>query len=158
MAQTNYVDEKATRTQDLGPCRCPVEPRPHVNDSAEVVTRLSFAEKGRVRQAGRIAGQEAAMQVAILIAVRSWTLVLPDGSARPITAEEIARLDELTVSGYEHPVTGDVVQEGLLHAIDRLLDPEDPLPNGSGAPSPDGPQESATPTQTTPAPPSSTST
>lgn len=156
--QSNYVDEKATRTQDLGPCRCPVDPKPHVNDSAEVVTRLGFGEKGRVRQAGRLAGHDAALQVAILIAVKSWTLVLPDGSARAITAEEIARLDELTVSGYEHPVTGDVVQEGLLHAVSPLLDPEDPLPNGSGAPSPAGQQESATPTRKTRRPPSSTST
>ena len=155
--QSNYVDEAATRTQDLGPCRCPVDPKPHTNDSAEVVTRFAFGAKGRIRQAARTLGTEAGYQVAIVLGVKSWTLVRPDGSARPITGEEIAALDEMTVVGREGP-GGEIVQEGLMHALAPLLDPEDPLPNGSAAPSPAGQSESGSPARTIPPPPTSTST
>lgn len=154
---TNYVDQAATRTADLGPCRCPVEPRPHVRDSAEVVARFGYGERGRIRQTARTAGVEAGYQLAILLGTKSWTLVLPDGSARPITSAQIALLDEATIAGVEDKL-GMLVQDGLMQALAPALDPDDPLPNAPGAPSPDGRSESASPTQTTETPPSSTST
>ncbi len=154
---TNYVDQAATHTADLGPCRCPVDPEPHVRDTAEVVTRFGYGERGRIRQTARTAGVEAGYQVAILLGVKSWTLVLPDGSARPITPTQIAALDEATVAGVESKL-GELVQDGLMQALAPALDPDDPLPNAPGAPSPDGPSESASPTQTTQTPTSSTST
>lgn len=153
---TNHVDEAATRTVNLGPCRCPVDPPPHVNDTAEFVTRFGFGAKGKIRQAARSLGQEAAYQVGVKLGVKSWTLVKPDGAARPITTDEIAALDERAFTGWEHP--DGTVQEGFMHVVDALLEPEDPLPNVSGAPSPDGRQASASPTPTTQPPPSSTST
>lgn len=152
----NYVDGTATRTVDLGPCRCPVDPRPHVNDSAEVVTRFGFGAKGQIRQAARSLGQEAGYQVGVKLAVKSWTYVTPDGSARLISPDEIAALDERAFTGWDRPDGS--FQEGFIHVIDGLLDPEDPLPNASGAPSPDGRQASASPAPMTQAPASSTST
>jgi hypothetical protein len=151
--QSNHVDEAATRTFDLGPCRCPVDPKPHVNDSAELVSRFGIDAKGRIRHAGRQFGVEAGFQVAILLGVKSWTLVRPDGSARPITAEEVARLDEATVTGIDA-----LGVAGLMQGLGPLMEPDDPLPNPSGAPSSAGRSESASPTQTTPTPATSTST
>ncbi len=154
----NFTDQEATRAVDLGPCRCPVEPRPHVNDSADVVVRFGFGALGRIRQASRTMGPEAGYQTAIVLGVKRWTFVLPDGSARPITYEQVALLDEATVTGTEGEVPGSVLQAGLMTYLSDAIEPEDPLPNGSGAPSPDGRSESASPVPTTQAPPSSTST
>jgi hypothetical protein len=154
----NYVNPEATRTADLGPCRCPVDPAPHERDSAEVVVRFGYGDKGKIWQTRRAAGLEAAHQVMVLLGVRSWTLVRPDGSARPINPEEVARLDELTIIGRSGPDPGQPLAKGLVDYLDEAMEPEDPLPNPSGAPSPDGPSESASPTQTIQAQPSSTST
>lgn len=131
MPATNYVDPDATRPVDLGPCRCPVEPRPHERDSADVVVLFGEGQRGRIRQAGRLGGVEAFKQMAILLGVRRWSLVLPNGSARPIDAEQIERLDEGTV-------------ELLLRkgALDEAFE-EDPLPKLLGAPSRNGSSESA---------------
>ena len=153
----NYNDPAATRSVDLGPCRCPVDPKPHVNDSADVVVRFGFGPLGRIRQASRTFGAEEGYQVAILLGAKRWTLVLPDGSARPIDAEQVAMLDEATVTGVEGP-DGEVVQHGLMFYLAEAIEPEDPLPNAPGAPSPDGRPESASPTQTIQAPQTSTST
>lgn len=141
---TNYVDPDATRPVTIGPCRCPGTP--HETDTADIVVRFGYGERGRIRQTTRVAGLEAGYQVAILLGVKRWTLVLADGTIRPIDAEQIGRLDEGTVN--------------RLLADDLLGDAfeEDPLPNPLGDPSPSGSPASATQTQTTPEPPSSTST
>lgn len=154
---TNHVDPEATRPFDLGPCRCPVDPPPHVNDSANVVTRFGFGAKGRIRHASRTAGVEAGYQVAILLGVKSWTLVLPDGKERPIDSEQVALLDEAIVVGTQDEL-GQVVQEGLMHALAPLLAPEEPLPKPSADRSPAGRSASGSRTRTTRPPPSSTST
>lgn len=140
----NYVDPGATRPADLGPCRCPVEPKPHERDSANVVPLFGYGDRGAIRQAGRLGGPEAFKATMLLRGVKSWTLVLPNGSARPVDAAQIALLDEATV-------------DALVEALDEAF-AEDPLPNAPGAPSPDGRSGSATSTQETEAPPSSTST
>lgn len=142
----NYVDPAATRPFVIGPCRCPVDPKPHVEDSADIVVRFGYGERGKIRQAGRLGGLEALNMASILHGVKRWTLVLPDGSARPIDAAQVALLDEDTVERL-------VSDEGLDQAW-----AEDPLPNRSGAPSPDGSSASASPIQTIPEPSSSTST
>lgn len=136
----NRVDPDATKTADLGPCRCPGQP--HTGDSAVVVRLFSYAERGLIRQAGRLGGVEAFYLTTIARGVKSWTFVLPDGSPRPVTIEEVNRLDEGTV-------------DVLIAALDDAF-AEDPLPNESGAPSPSGSPGSATSTQTTPTPISST--
>lgn len=140
----NYVDPEATRPVELGPCRCPGSP--HTVDTADIVVRFGYGERGRIRQVTRVSGVEAGYQVAILLGVKRWNLVLPDGSARDVDAEQIARLDETTVNR--------LLDDELLGAAFE----DEPLPKGPGDPSPSGSPESDSPTPTTPAPTSSTST
>ncbi|MES2210956.1 MAG: hypothetical protein V4515_12360 [Chloroflexota bacterium] len=139
---SNYADPDATRPVDLGACRCPGTP--HSADSADVVGRFGYGELGKIRQAGRLGGPEAFKAMAVLIGVKRWTLVLPDGKPRPIDAGQVSMLDEWTI-------------DALIVHLDEAF-AEDPLPNAPGAPSPDGPSESASPTPTIQAPESSTST
>jgi hypothetical protein len=143
---SNYVDPEATRPEpvDLGPCGCPLEPKPHARDSAVVRARFGYGDRGIIRQAGRQGGPEAFHIQTIVRGVVSWTLLLPDGKPRPIDVLQANRLDEPTV-------------DKLIDALDEAF-AQDPLPNESGAPSPDGPLESASPTPTTPAPPEPTTT
>lgn len=137
MVQSNYVDPDATRPVDLGPCRCPVEPRPHERDSADVVVLFGEGQRGKIRQAGRLGGAEALKQMAVLLGVKRWSLVLPDGSVRPINAEQVERLDEGTVEL--------LLRQGALD--DAFA--EDPFPKLLGAPSPNGSSASASRTPTT---------
>jgi len=109
----------------------------HERDSAVVLTSVGYGIKGAVREATRRQGIEAGHLVLILRAVRSWNLVLEDGSPRPLDVAEVALLDDATV-------------RWLIAAIDPAWEDDPPLPNASGAPSPDGSSESATPTPTTP--------
>lgn len=141
---SNYVDPAATRPFVIGPCRCPGTP--HAQDSADIVVRFGYGERATIRQVGRKGGLEALNMASILHGVKRWTLVLPDGSARPIDAVQVAMLDQPTVERL-------VSDEGLDAAWE-----DDPLPNDSGAPSPDGSQESASRTPKTPPRPPSTST
>lgn len=136
----NRVDPDATRPADLGPCRCPGQP--HTGDSAVVVRLFSYAERGVIRQAARLGGMEAGELMAIARGTRSWSLVLADGSPRPLTTEEINLLDVGTV-------------KALLRELDPAFD-EDPLPKARSARSLNGSPASATSTQMTPAPISST--
>lgn len=118
---TNRADRTAVRRVDF-PCRCPGEPHP--GDSAQLVTLLGYGDRGSIRQATRLAGIEAGFQMLILLGVSSWTLTLPDGKERPVTAEEIALLDEGTV-------------DFLVRELGPALD-EKPIPKVSGGPSPNG--------------------
>ena len=140
---TNYVDPAATRPVNW-PCRCPVEPRPHPADTADVVVLFGYGERAAIRQAGRQGGPEAFKVEMLVRGIRRWNLVLPDGSARPLDRVQLEMLDEGTV-------------DRLVELLDGAF-AEDPLPNESGVPSPDGVSERDTPTQTTPPPESSTST
>lgn len=143
---SNRADPADVKLVELGPCRCPG--LTHANDSAQVVRRLGYGARGAFREAVRRSGLEAGHLVVILHGVKSWTLTMPDGTPRPITPTEVALLDDATV-------------EGLIDGLDEAFD-EDPLPNASGALSPDGSSESAIPTPVTPlpieTPPSSTTT
>lgn len=140
----NYADPAATRPVTIGPCRCPGAP--HAEDTADIVVRFGYGDKARIRQTTRVAGIEAGYQVAILLGVKRWNLVLPDGAVRPIDAEQIGRLDEWTVDR--------LLEDELLGAAFE----DDDLPLAPAASSQSGSQESGSPTPTTPTPPSSTST
>ena len=143
----NYVDTGETRPVSR-PCSCPGTP--HAEDTADVRTRLGYGELALFRQAGYLRSKgvvfsnEDAKAALLALGVRNWNLVRPDGSARPVSSQEIALLDEDTVEW---------LFTELQPAIARK-----PLPNGSGAPSPDGPQESAGHTRTTKGQPQPTST
>lgn len=148
---TNYVDPAATRPVTIGPCRCPGTP--HETDTADIVRLFGYGERARIRQAGRLGGIEQSYLMAILLGVKRWNLVMPDGSAREIDSEQVARLDETTVLRLLGLNAGDGGDQMLGDAF-----AEDELPLASAAPSPSGSQESGTPTPTTQTPPSSTST
>lgn len=145
----NYADPAATRHVVLGPCRCPKKDgaRPHAEDTADVVTAFGYGELAEIYQATRALGKERGYLVAILLGVKRWNLVLPDGTARPIDALQVARLRKADIDRFlADDVLGDAFEE------------DDELPNPSGDPSPDGSPASSSPTPTTPEPPSSTST
>lgn len=130
---SNYHDQEATRQVEIGPCRCPVDPKPHPTDTADVRVRFGWGE----RQAIEEAGSPSAVNLAGLLAgVKRWNLVLPDGSARNVDRLQLILLDDFTVNR---------LVEELRPAME-----DEPLPNSSSAPSPDGSLESATPTPTSP--------
>lgn len=139
---SNYVDPSSSRPVDLGACRCPGTP--HTSDSADVLIRFGYGELGAIRQAGRLSGPESFKAMAILLGVRRWSLVLPDGTPRPIDAAQISMLDERAI-------------DTLIAHLDGAF-AEDPLPNARGAPSPAGQSASASPTPPSPTSESSTST
>jgi hypothetical protein len=140
----NYADPDATRPITIGPCRCPGTP--HATDTADIRVHLGYGEISKFRQAARLGGIEQGKLMLILLGVTRWNLVLPNGSARPVDAVQVSRLDEAIV---------DVLcsDEHLGASFG-----EETLPNGSGDPSPDGSPASDIPTLTTPEPLSSTST
>ena len=144
---SNYVDTSKTRTVSR-PCACPGEP--HAEDTADVREAFGYGEKAIYRQAGwlRSKGQvfsEEDAKIAILsLGVKRWNLVRPDGSARPVTSDEISLLDEATLE--------------WLYAELRPALATNPLPNASGARSSDGPSASAGRTRGTRKPKASTST
>jgi len=151
--RTVYLNEwraglEAEHPYREGPaCLCPGTP--HARDQVTILVQLGYGIKGGVREASRRSGIEAGHLVLILRAVRAWNLVLEDGTPRPIDVTEVGLLDDLTV-------------QWLLDVLDDAWADDPPLPNGPSAPSPDGSQESAGPTQTPPSPtetpPASTST
>lgn len=138
---SNYIDPDETRPLDLGPCRCPVEPAPHVRDQATIVKRFGYGDRMKVREA--TSGSQANM-IAILLGTKTWNLVLKNGNDRPISPVQVALLDQQTVEAL-------IADDALGAAME-----DDPLPNAPSAPSPDGSQESAgiTPTMPSPTPPS----
>lgn len=134
-----YFDEWLARERPdlvgkVPPCQC--EGQPHTRDSATILRKIGYGIKGSVREATRRGGVESGHLILILHAVQSWNLVLEDGEKRPLDVQEVGLLDDLTV-------------QWLLDDLDPAWEDE-PLPNASSAPSPDGSRGSAGPTQTTP--------
>ena len=138
--RTVYLDDWLQRQPDDSPHKrapaCGCGGGHHERDSAVLVVRLGYGAKGAIRETARRAGIEAANLTALLRGVRSWNLVLEDGSPRPLDATEVALLDDTTV-------------DWLLDELDGAW-AEDPLPNASGDSSPDGSQANGTRTPTTP--------
>lgn len=135
---SNYHDPDATRPIEIGPCRCPVEPKPHTTDTADIRVRFGWGERQQIEEAG----SPSAINLAGLVAgVKRWNLVLPDGSARPLDRVQLILLDDATVNRLVEELSGAMEDE--------------PLPLASAEPSPDGSSATATPT---PTPPSSTET
>lgn len=127
----NYIDPAATRPFDLGPCRCPVDPKPHARDSADIVVRFPYGDRAKIRAASG----GASNIVAILLGVKRWTLVMPDGSARPVDSGQVYLLDEPTVDAL-------ISDDGLGAAME-----DEPLPKGSGEPSLAGTSAKRSPTR-----------
>lgn len=144
---TNYIDTTATRPISRA-CTCPGTP--HAEDTADVRIKLGYGElaifrqAGWVRSGGAIFSNEDAKASLIALGVVRWNLVRPDGAARPVTTDEIERLDEATV-------------EWLFDALQSAIRQES-LPNPSGARSPGGRRASAGRTRTTTEQPQPTST
>lgn len=142
----NYVDPDAVRPPiAIGPCGCPNTP--HDTDYVTIAQELGYGDHGILNSLARSKGPEAYEQGVILVGVKAWTLVLPDGKPRPIDPTQVARLDRATV---ERLLEDDV--------LGQLFEGETDPPNGPSAPSANGSPESATSTLTSPAPePSTTS-
>jgi hypothetical protein len=148
---SNYSDPEAVRPPiALGWCGCPRkdgDPPPHGDtDYVTIVERLGYADIGVTRQIARVKGVEAYHQALILVAVKAWTFVLPDGKPRPIDSDQVGRLDERTVTR--------LLEDDILGLV--FTDIEESPPNGSGAPSVNGSPESASTIPTSPAPEPST--
>lgn len=143
----NYIDTGATRQAPPRPCSCPIT-TPHEADTAEVRERLGYGELATFRAAGwaRSSGaffvNEDAKAALIVLGTVRWSLVLPNGKPRPITTAEVELLDEPTI-------------DWLYKALEPAIRQE-PLPNGSGDPSPDGSPAKRSRTRTTRTPPTST--
>lgn len=143
----NYVDTRETRPITR-PCSCPGTP--HDQDTADVRIKLGYGELAIFRQAGYLRSQgivfsnEDAKASLLGLGVVRWNLATPDGSARPVSSDEIERLDEDTVEW---------LFRELQPAISRTV-----LPNPSGVRSPGGRRANAGRTRTTkgPQPPTST--
>lgn len=128
----NRADREDTTRVDL-PCRCPGQS--HTLDSAQVVKLFGYGDRSDIRWAGEQGGQGAFFQLMLLRGVVSWTLTLEDGKARPVTAYEIALLDE-----------------GTVNALVEALDPafaEEPIPKASSARSRAGSRAKRSRTRTT---------
>ena len=136
---SNRADPSQTKRVEL-PCRCPGTP--HASDSAQVVALFGYADRGVIRQAGRLGGVESFYQMMLLRGVISWTLTLPDGSARPVDEEEIGLLDEGTVIA-------------LVRGLDDAF-AEEPVPKASSGRSRSGTRVNGTSTPTIPTPQPST--
>lgn len=141
--RTVYLDEWRQTGENAAPYRdgpaCGCSGDHHTRDSAVIVERLGYGAKGAIREAARRQGLEAGHIVLLLRGVRSWNLVLEDGSPRPLDITEVSLLDEATV-------------QWLVDELDEAWVDDLPLPNAPSAPSPDGSSASAIPTQTPPSP------
>lgn len=129
-----------TTTVDLGPCQCPGTP--HDRDTAEVREGLGWADLVDVRSADRTPGQRAL--ILVTRAVASWTLLEADAEGRavpvPVSEANVHRLDD---------ATSDLLWPACYAAFEAA---QAPLPNASGAPSPDSRPERDSSTLTTPTP------
>lgn len=136
---SRFADPSKVTVVPLGACQCPGTP--HEQDEATIRWDLSASALARVGQAQMLAPRDfyAPYRALIVEAVASWNLlVLHEGEPVPvpIVPATVAELDEDTL-------------DTLGQAIDDLIENKGTLPNDSGAPSAESPQESASPTPTT---------
>lgn len=136
---TRFADPSKVSVVPLGACQCPGTP--HTQDEATIRWDLSASALARVGQAQLLAGSDfyAPYRALIVESVASWNLmVLHNGEPVPVPVvpATVAELDEATL-------------DMLGEAIDKLIADKGAVPNGSGAPSAESPQESASPTPTT---------
>ena len=135
---TNRADRTSVRRVDF-PCRCPGTPHP--GDSAQLVTLFGYGDRSTIWRASELGGINSGFKMAVLLGVVSWTLTLPDGKERPITAEEVDLLDEGTVDYFNEELAGAWRKE--------------PLPKASGERSPSGKPAKPSRIRTIPAQPRS---
>jgi hypothetical protein len=135
---SRFADPAATQSVTLGPCECPGTP--HGQDEAVVRWQLGASALARVGAAELSSSRGdvyASWRQLIVEATVSWNLQTEyEGKvvAVPVTAATVAELDEATLTT-------------LATAIDEAIQAKGVLPNGSGAPSPASPRESASPTR-----------
>lgn len=143
------VPESMTEEELRSGPACLCEPGHHLRDNAVAVLQLGYGAKAIIHQATQRSGVDAGILATILQGIRSWNLVLDDGSPRPFDSSEVQLLDDVTV-------------QWLFDSLAPALQADPPLPNAPSAPSPDGPSGSAGPIPTSPSPtdtsPGSTST
>lgn len=153
VALGRIADPDAVATIDLpGGCRCPG--RPHAVDKATYRTELGGGIEEAVRSAGFAAGeglffdQSAANDVTLARAVVSWTILSGkpcQHPGKPHKASEPVPINRDTVSNLDLPT-----RHAILDAITEAWDAyKGRLPNDSGDPSADTPQESGSPTRKT---------
>jgi hypothetical protein len=138
-----FADPEATVPVDLGPCRCAGSP--HERDTATVRAEIGDGELRSALSRGGFAGEGgfdggAADDESIARFVLAWTFTDARGRPVPISRQAASLLDEATRST-------------LLDAIASAVGARaGPLPNGSGARSPDSSPASASRTHRTPTP------
>lgn len=135
---TRFADPSKVTVVPLGACQCPGTP--HTQDEATIRWDLSASALARVGQAQLLAGADfyAPYRALIVEAVAAWNLMVTHNGEVvpvPVVAATVAELDEDTL-------------DRLGKAIDDLIQNKGTLPNDSGAPSAESPQESASPTPT----------
>lgn len=133
---SRFADPTSTDVISLGACQCPGTP--HETDEAVVRYDLGASAMARVGSAELTAARGdvyAAWRQLVVEATVSWNLLAADGSEAPITLTSVAELNHETLTA-------------LAKGIDELILAHGTLPNASGAPSPESPRGSASPTPT----------
>lgn len=113
-----FVDRKAVKSLDLGPCECPVEPKPHERDYVHVKEFRSYTERLAEVDAGA-RGLVEYNRVRWQQRIKGWNLVDENGKPLPVTQASFNELD---------PTTADAIQ-GFLNELDNEQLPDEELPN-----------------------------
>ena len=92
-----FVDRKAVVDLDLGPCECPVEPKPHENDSVQFRQFQSYVDWLAIVDAGS-RGMEDYNRVRLTHRIKAWNLRDENNNPVPVTAATIADLDQATAN------------------------------------------------------------
>ena len=90
-----FVDRKAVVSLDLGPCECPVEPKPHEKDFVHFRANRSYADRLAEVDAGARGLQEY-NRVRWQTRIKGWNLVNEDGKPVPVSNASFAELDAET--------------------------------------------------------------
>ena len=114
-----FVDRKPVRSLDLGPCECPVEPKPHENDYVHFREFRSYTDRLAEVDAGA-RGLVEYNRVRLQQRLKGWNLVGEDGKPLPATYGSFVELS---------PEVGDKIQ-GFLNELDNDQLPDEELPNG----------------------------
>ena len=140
-----------TRPVPLGPCQCPGTPHPD-GDVAQVYSAIGWDDLVDV---GSAPTEGAGRRILVTRAIASWNLVeladVLDDDGNP-TGEQVAKPVPVVEASVR--LLGDATLTMLADAVNEAYEAaRDPVPNGSGALSPDSSSESASPSQpTTPTP------
>ena len=110
-----FVDRNATQMVELGPCDCPVDPKPHDKDWVKLRENLSYADLLRLSDA-MAQGNEMAIRFMLRVRLADWNLVNTNGKKAAITDAIISELDQETAGK-------------IVEAINSISPEDDQLPN-----------------------------